>query len=87
MPSEQFRHDFDQPAWARAEHVVQAALSAEVIGAGGDPVERYYETGIETVQQSQLLIALWDGGPRQGLGGTADMVDFALKLAGPDLDP
>ena len=83
MPSEQFRHDFDQPAWERAEHVVQAALSAEVIGAGAEPVERYYETGIETVQQSQLLIALWDGGPSQGLGGTADMVDFALKLARP----
>ena len=41
------------------------------------PPQRYYECGIETVQQSQLLIALWDGGPGQGLGGTADMVRFA----------
>jgi uncharacterized membrane protein YciS (DUF1049 family) len=45
--------------------------------------ERYYECGIETVKQSQLLVALWDGGPSQGLGGTADMVHFAKEQGWP----
>ncbi len=51
----------------------------EVTGAGEKLTERYYECGIETVQQSQLLLALWDGEPSQGLGGTADMVHFAKE--------
>jgi hypothetical protein len=83
VPREQFREDFDEPAWSRAECVFRKALSVEVIGAGEKLTERYYECGIETVQQSQLLIALWDGGPSQGLGGTADMVHFAKEQGRP----
>lgn len=79
LPKEQFRDDFDEPSWARAECVFQKALSVEVTGAGEKLTERYYECGIETVQESQLLIALWDGKPSQGLGGTADMVHFAKE--------
>jgi hypothetical protein len=77
LPREQFRDDFDDPTWSRAERVLTSALSVEVTGVGQKPTERYYECGIETVQQSQLLIALWDGGPGHGMGGTADMVYFA----------
>jgi len=83
VPREQFREDFDEPAWARAESVFKSALSVEVTGAGEKLTERYYECGIETVQQSQLLIALWDGEPSQGLGGTADMVHFAREQGRP----
>jgi len=79
VPKEKFREDFDESAWARAECVFGKALSVEVTGAGEELTERYYECGIETVRQSRLLIALWDGGPRQGLGGTADMVHFARE--------
>lgn len=83
MPKEQFRADFDEPSWLRAEAVMANALSVEVAGAGEKVTERYYECGIETVQQSQMLIALWDGGPSQGLGGTADMVHYARELGRP----
>lgn len=77
MPMDRFRNDFDDETWARVEHVLAQALSVEVTGASEEAPQRYYECGIETVQQSQLLIALWDGGPSQGLGGTAEMVRFA----------
>src|ERR1700674_908280 len=83
VPKEQFREDFDEPAWDRAECVFKNALSVEVTGAGEKLTERYYECGIETVQESQLLIALWDGEPSQGLGGTADMVHFAKEQGRP----
>lgn len=83
MPKEQFRDDFDDPTWERAERVFASALSVEVTTASEQPAERYYECGIETVQQSQLLIALWDGGPSQGMGGTADMVHFAREQGRP----
>jgi len=83
VPKERFRSDFDEPTWDRAECVFRKALSVEVAGAGEELTERYYECGIETVQQSQLMIALWDGGPSQGLGGTADMVHFANERGRP----
>jgi hypothetical protein len=83
LPKEQFRSDFEEPEWARAECVFQKALSVEVTGAGEDLPERYYECGIETVQQSQLLLALWDGEPSQGLGGTADIALFAREQGRP----
>lgn len=83
MPREQFRNDFDDPTWRRAERVLASALWVEVTGAGQESTERYYECGIETVQQSQLLIALWDGGPGRGMGGTEDMVHFAKEQGRP----
>jgi hypothetical protein len=83
VPREQFRNDFDEANWHRAEGVFKNALSVEVKGAGEELTERYYECGIETVQQSQLLIALWDGKPSNGLGGTADMVHFAKEQGRP----
>ena len=79
FPKEKFRDDFAEPSWNRAERVFANALSVEVLAASQKPEELYYECGIETVQQSQLLIALWDGGPGQGMGGTADMVYFARE--------
>jgi hypothetical protein len=83
VPKEKFREDFDELSWERAESVFKKALSVEVTGAGEKLRERYYECGIETVQQSQLLLALWDGEPSQGLGGTADMVHFAKEQERP----
>jgi hypothetical protein len=76
-PKEQFREDFDEQTWSRAESVMQRAISVEVIGSGETKEERYYECGVETVQQTQMLLALWDGMPSQGLGGTADVFTFA----------
>jgi hypothetical protein len=83
FPKEQFREDFDDPTWERAERLLSYALSVEVTGGGEKAEERYYECGIETVQQSQLLIALWDGGQGHGMGGTADMVHFAKEQGRP----
>ncbi len=83
LPREKFREDFDDASWNRAEAVMAKALSVEVTGDGEKPAERYYGCGIETVQQSQVLIALWDGGPSQGLGGTADMVHYSRELGRP----
>ena len=83
FPKEQFRNDFEEPEWARAESIFRKALSIEITGAGEELPERYYECGVETVQQSQILLALWDGEPSQGLGGTADMVRFAREQGRP----
>jgi hypothetical protein len=82
-PKEQFREDFDDATWTRAESIMQRAMSVEVIGSGETKEERYYECGAETVQQSQMLLALWDGKPSQGLGGTEEIFTYAKNQERP----
>jgi hypothetical protein len=83
MPKDEFRKDFDEPTWSRAEAVMASALSVEVTGGNQPRDELYYECGIETVQQSGLLLALWNGEPSHGMGGTEDVVTFARGLGKP----
>jgi hypothetical protein len=83
LPAEEFRKDFDEAGWARVERVLSKAASVVVIGGDQSREECYYECGIETVLQSQLLLALWNGKPAHGLGGTEDIVSFAKGLGRP----
>jgi hypothetical protein len=83
MPPEQFRNDFDAATWERAERVLSSAISVEVKGDREHRRESYYECGIETVQQSEILTALWDGQDARGMGGTAEIVAFAKAIGRP----
>jgi hypothetical protein len=83
LPAEEFRKDFDAISWSRAKRVLEKASSVEVMAGNQSREECYYECGIETVLQSRLLLALWDGGPSQGLGGTENIVSFARGLGRP----
>ena len=83
LPADEFRKDFDADTWSRAERVLARAASVEVIGRSPSREECYYECGIETVHQSRLLLALWNGLPAEGLGGTEDVVSFAKGVGRP----
>jgi hypothetical protein len=41
--------------------------------------EAYWSAGKRIVDMADVLIAVWDGQPAGGLGGTADVVDYAKK--------
>jgi hypothetical protein len=82
-PKDVFRKDFDDAAWTRAEMVMLKAISVEVVADDTSLEHRYYECGVVTVQQSQLLLALWNGEPAQGIGGTQEIVSFAQQIAKP----
>lgn len=43
----------------------------------------FYEAGRWIVDRSELLMAVWDGKPSQGFGGTADIVAYALQQRRP----
>jgi hypothetical protein len=42
--------------------------------------EAYMAAGREVVRRSDALLAVWDGKPARGYGGTADVVDYAKEL-------
>ncbi|HEX4998951.1 MAG TPA: hypothetical protein VFY29_12040 [Terriglobia bacterium] len=77
MPREQFREDFDAPDWDRVERTLRYAMSVEVTGEGSARDVRYYECGVRTVQECNVLVTLWDGEPSRGVGGTEQIVTFA----------
>ena len=83
LSKEEFRKDFDAAAWLRAEEVMSKAVSVEVTGNRETRNEAYYECGIETVQQSQLMMTLWDGESSRGMGGTQEIKDFAQEMGKP----
>ncbi len=82
-PAEQFREDFDEASWQRTERILKDAASVEVIGANQSRKEQFYDCGIQTVAESQLLVALWDGQPSRGAGGTQEIVSYAEKIGHP----
>ena len=82
-PAEQFRADFDPASWQRTERILAAAVSVDVTGSWETLNEQYYDCGIATVAQSQLLLALWDGELARGAGGTQQMVAYARQTGHP----
>jgi hypothetical protein len=41
--------------------------------------ESYFAAGKKVVDATDLLVAVWDGKPAKGLGGTADIVKYARQ--------
>jgi len=82
-PAEQFRADFEEASWQRTVRIMEKAISVEVTGRHEARNEQYYDCGIQTVAESQLLVALWDGLPARGAGGTQEMVSYARKTGHP----
>jgi hypothetical protein len=66
----------------RFNSLLERAHRVWVVG-GHDRVDAYRETGIYVVDSCDLLIAVWDGLPSRGPGGTADVVDRAQNQAMP----
>jgi hypothetical protein len=80
---DEYEKDFSDPDARRVfrELLGQAAAIFEVEGEtaeNGDHLGLAYETsGRIVLDHSDLLIAVWDGNPAQGRGGTAQVVELA----------
>lgn len=84
LPPERYIEDFADLA-SRDEFVALcAAAQVRVLPqpAGAEPGERehhYARVGVFIASHCQVLLALWDGRPSEGVGGTADVVGFHLS--------
>jgi hypothetical protein len=81
IPSARYEETF-RSAEALAEYRVSLAAARKVEALSHPtPSERaFFAAGMAIVDKSDLLLAVWDGQPARGLGGTADVVSYALKL-------
>ena len=90
MPREEYEKDFDTSE-SRSEFndLLTKAQRATVVTCDAAPTDAdyrqkaYLAVGTETVNRCDILIALWDGKPSRGMGGTADVVALALAQQKP----
>jgi hypothetical protein len=85
LPRAQFQEDFTPQEWATAEEFLARADHVRVVGENESREDGYLDCGMETVNDSDVLIALWDGLAARGKGGTAEVVEYAAALGKPVL--
>jgi hypothetical protein len=85
LPRAQFQADFTPEEWATAEEFLARADHVRVVGQNESREDGYLDCGMETVNDSDVLIALWDGLAARGKGGTAEVVEYATALGKPVL--
>ncbi len=84
VPAKQYRDSLDLPGerqtydqlFAMASHVVRLPFDEST-------EDSHLTAGHHIVDTSDLLIAVWDGQPARGRGGTADIVTHARELGVP----
>jgi len=78
IPSDGYESTFDEPSTVRQYRLFLRRATVVHQLAFHEPSEiAFLEAGKEVVKRSDRLIAIWDGKPAQGLGGTADIVAYA----------
>lgn len=72
--------DFDGAARSRYEQLLACAdRRTELAGRPDRSGQAYRQLGHAILDRSDLLLAVWDGGPARGPGGTAEVVGEALR--------
>ena len=83
LPKVEFARDFPPGEWAAAERILDGAEHVRVITENGTREDAYLDCGMATVDGSDVLLAVWDGEPARGRGGTGDVVAYARSLGKP----
>ena len=77
----EYRKDFaDQASGDEFDALLGQAGRVLVLDGKGDERNRAYEAaGVTLLDNSDLLIAVWDGGPGRGRGGTREVIEEATR--------
>jgi hypothetical protein len=78
-----FQEDFQPADWQHVEPLIAQGIYVEEVGNTGSDEEAYMETGIRIADRADIMIAVWDGKPSAGFGGTGDVVNYCRQLAKP----
>ncbi len=81
IPSEKYVHSFGENDRARYYSLLTKAELVVTLSYPEPSEAAYMDAGRTVVDAVDLLIAIWNGKPARGLGGTADVVSYALNLS------
>lgn len=77
VPCEEYIKAFDLSERVEYERLLSKAASIEVLPMAICNEDAFFLAGKKVIDISDLIIAVWDGKPAAGLGGTADIVEYA----------
>ncbi|MEV0093109.1 hypothetical protein [Streptomyces sp. NPDC050738] len=84
IPSDDYELGFDTPDELDSYHRLKARASQEIwLDHAHATDEAYYAAGAYIADNCDRLLAVWDGLPARGLGGTGDIVNYALDVGKP----
>jgi hypothetical protein len=79
IPFHEYERTFG-PADVETYHRLLAkARAVEYLETEGTDEDKYLAAGKRIVEMAEVMIAVWDGKPAKGKGGTADIVAYAIK--------
>lgn len=77
FPEAEFKKDFAEADWKRARALLDRAERIEISSETAQRPRSYLDCGLATVDGADLMVAVWDGKPPRGQGGTAQIVEHA----------
>lgn len=84
IPSRRYEESFETPTQvAPYQRLLAAAAVAEVLDFDEPSEQAFYAAGKAVVDECDLLLAVWDGQAAKGLGGSADVVQYARAQGTP----
>lgn len=69
----------EKKSLARFRHLLAKAKIVEQLEYRHPSEDAFFDAGRRIVEQSQILVAIWDGQSVKGKGGTADIVSYARE--------
>jgi hypothetical protein len=79
LPFPEYEHEFQIHERGKYQELLATASAITVLERKQSNQHSYLEAGKLVVDIAELLLAVWDGKPAKGLGGTADIVEYALR--------
>jgi hypothetical protein len=80
IPHSDYSHTFKSTADRQQyEALLAEAKNVETLTGSTSPEEAYLMAGQRVVDLSDAVLAIWDGKPAAGKGGTGDAVEYAVK--------
>jgi hypothetical protein len=82
-PAADYETTFEPDDLDRFRHFLTRAQSHVALDYAQVSGEAYFAAGAYIADHCDLMLAVWDGRPARGLGGTADIVDYTRTLGKP----
>jgi hypothetical protein len=79
FPLTEFQKDFDKADWQRVQRLLPKAVRTHVEQPQRTREDAYLACGLRTVDESDAMIAFWNGRTAAGRGGTAEIVEYVRK--------
>jgi hypothetical protein len=84
LPCQGYEKTFTRPEDLKNFHsLLERAATVETLSFAAPSEEAYLAAGCKVVDLSEMVLAVWDGQPAKGKGGTADIVEYARRRGVP----